>query len=64
MGGAAIIGFGIKAVNSFADAGDAIQKMALRTGFSTEALSELKFAAEQSGASLEDNREGIKEAIL
>ena len=39
-------------VFQFAKAGDEIQKMAIKTGFSTEALSEWKFAAEQSGTSL------------
>jgi hypothetical protein len=40
-------------VRAYGAAGDQIQKMALRTGFSTTALSELKHAAEQSGTSLE-----------
>ncbi len=40
------------AVFAYAKAGDEIQKMALRTGFTTEALSELKHAADLSGASL------------
>ena len=43
-----------------ADAGDAIQKMALRTGLSTEALSEYKHAAELSGTSLESLEKGVK----
>ena len=59
-GGAALVAFGAKAVTSFADAGDEIHKMAERTGFGTEALSELKFAAEQSGASLEDVEKASK----
>ncbi|KKK86071.1 hypothetical protein LCGC14_2766890, partial [marine sediment metagenome] len=50
--GAAIVGMGIKSVMTFAKMGDEVQKMAKRTGFSTEALSELRFVAEQSGASL------------
>ena len=54
IAGSAILGFGISSIKTFAETGDAIQKMALRTGFSTEALSELGFAAEQSGASLRD----------
>ncbi|XZE33799.1 hypothetical protein SH501x_004596 [Pirellulaceae bacterium SH501] len=37
----------------FSDSGDQIQKMAIRTGMSTEALSTLGFAAEQSGSNLE-----------
>ena len=47
IGGTAIVGFAIAAVKSFAETGDEIDKMAKRTGFSTEALSELGFAAEQ-----------------
>lgn len=41
------------AVASFASAGDALNKMAIRTGMSSEVLSELGFAAEQSGSNLE-----------
>ena len=52
MGGV-VTGVMAKVVTSFANTGDEIQKMALRTGFSTEALSELGFAARRSGASLE-----------
>ena len=37
-----------------------MQKMALRTGFTTEALSELKHAAELSGASLGSMENGVK----
>ena len=46
--------------------GDEIQKMALRTGFSTEALSEYKHAAELSGSSLETVEKGVKrmQAVL
>lgn len=44
----------IAAVNHFAASGDEINKMADRTGASVEALSELRYAAGQSGASLED----------
>lgn len=40
------------AANSFATAGDAIQKMALRTGVSAEALSELSYAAGASGTDI------------
>lgn len=43
----------IDASKVFADMGDQIGKMANRTGFTAEALSEIGFAAEQSGASLE-----------
>jgi len=50
-GGAIVGGLGL-VVKDFAAAGDEVQKMALRTGFGTEALSELKYVAEISGASL------------
>jgi len=58
--GAAIVGSLALSVKSFVEAGDQIQKMALRTGFSTEALSELKFAAEISGASIESLEKAVK----
>ena len=50
--GAVIVGAMAKSIKSYADAGDAVQKMALRTGFSTEMLSELRHAADLSGTSL------------
>ena len=50
--GAAILAFGVKSVLTFAQMGDEVAKMAKRTGFSTEALSELRHAAQLSGASL------------
>ncbi len=50
--GGAILAAGAKSVQTFAKMGDEVQKMALRTGFSTEALSELRHAAELSGTSL------------
>jgi hypothetical protein len=58
--GGAVVGFAALSVKSFAETGDAVQKMAQRTGFSTEALSELSFAAEQSGASIETLEKGVK----
>ena len=54
--GAAISGVAASAgalATKFATFGDNIQKMGLRTGLSAEALSELKFAAEQSGTTIE-----------
>ena len=60
IGVTAVAGFGLAAVKSFADAGDEVQKMAQRTGISTEALSELRFAAEQSGTSLATVEKGSK----
>ena len=58
--GTAAVGMGIAAVKNFADAGDEVQKMALRTGFTTEALSELKHVAELSGSSLANMETGFK----
>ncbi len=47
-------------INDFADLGDMFDKMSQRTGVSVEALSGLKFAAEQSGASIETVETGIR----
>lgn len=58
--GTAIIGTMALSIKSFAEAGDAVQKMALRTGLSTEAISELRYAAELSGTSIEGIDKGIK----
>ena len=48
------------AVDKFRSSGDDLDKMAGRTGISTEALSELGFAAEQSGQSLETIEASVK----
>jgi hypothetical protein len=53
---APLLGF----VRTFASVGDALDKAAARTGLSVEALSELGFAAEQSGADLETLEVGIR----
>ena len=58
--GTAVAGTLAGAAASFASAGDAIQKMALRTGISTEALSALSFIAEQSGTDLGSLEKGIR----
>jgi len=58
--GAVITGAIGKMVSGYVKAGDEVHKMALRTGFSTEALSELRYAAEISGASLGDVEKGVK----
>lgn len=47
-------------VTSYAEAGSQIHDLAQRTGFSTEALSEWKYAADQSGSSIEGLEVGIK----
>jgi hypothetical protein len=44
----------------FANMGDALAKMSARTGFSVETLSELGFAADLSGASMEVLETGIR----
>ena len=48
------------AVRSFTSYGDQIAKMAKRTGFGVQALSELKFAADLSGLSIEEVENGLK----
>jgi len=58
--GGAILAAGILSVRTYAKMGDEVQKMALRTGFSTEALSELRHAAEISGTSLESLEKAVK----
>ena len=61
IGGAvAIAGFAIASIKNFADLGDELDKMSKRTGVSVEALSELKFAAEQSGADLNAIEKSLK----
>lgn len=68
IGGALAIGAGIavagavavKSAFSFAAYGDQLDKMAGRTGFTTNALSELGFAAEQSGTDINTLELGIK----
>lgn len=44
---------------AFAAMGDSVAKMAKRTGFSTEALFALSFAAQQSGTNIEDFEKGV-----
>jgi len=58
--GAAIVGAGVLSIKTYAQMGDEVQKMALRTGFTTEALSELRHAAEISGADLTTLEKGVK----
>lgn len=56
VAGAAILGATIQ----FARMGDEVQKMSLRTGFSTESLSELRFAAQQAGTDISGLETGIR----
>lgn len=51
--GAAVLAPLMHSVYQFAAAGDAADKMAARTGLSTKAVSELAYAAAQSGTSIE-----------
>ena len=60
VAGAAIIGIGVASLKSFSSAGDEVHKMSLRTGFGTEALSELRLAAELSGTSLGALETGVR----
>lgn len=50
----------VLAAKTFAKTGDTLNKMAARTGVSVESLSEMGFAAEQSGADLATLEKGIK----
>jgi len=50
----------VGALKVFGAAGDALDKMSKRTGFSAEALSELGFAAEQSGTDLATLEKGVR----
>ena len=58
--GVALAGLAIAGIKAFVSLGDELDKMSKRTGFSVEALGELKFAAEQSGASLETIEKAAK----
>lgn len=59
MGTAAIAVF-TKMVKKYVEVGDWIDKMSKRTGMSATALSELAYAADISGASLNDVEKGVK----
>jgi hypothetical protein len=56
-------GFGA-AARVFTQAGDELAKMSTRTGLSVESLSELKYAADQSGTSLGDVEKATKKMQL
>jgi len=60
VAGGVIVGAIGLMVKKYATAGDEVHKMALRTGFATETLSELKYAAEISGGSLTSLEKGVK----
>ncbi len=58
--GAGIVGPLALAAKSFADTGSQLNDLAARTGVSVEALGELGYAAQQSGASLEDVEKAVR----
>lgn len=58
--GGAVVAAGVAMAKNFADMGDQVHKMSLRTGLSTEALSELGLAAELSGADLATLENGVR----
>jgi len=63
MGTAALLTFK-KMVKQYVELGDWIDKMAKRTGFSATALSELAYAADISGASLNDVEKSLKKMSM
>jgi len=58
--GAAITAAMFKMADSYTKAGEEVAKMAKRTGFGVETLSELRYAAKLSGSSIESLEKGIK----
>ena len=58
--GGSIMAIGVTSVKAFADMGDEVHKMSLRTGIATESLSRLKYASELGGSSLGAVEKGIK----
>ncbi len=58
--GAGIVTPILAAVKDFAEFGDSLEKMSRRTGVSAEALSEIGYAAQQSGTDLEDVETGLR----
>jgi uncharacterized protein YoxC len=59
IAGGAILAMGAGSLMQFSKLGDQVHKLSMRTGFSTETLSELRLAAELSGTSLESLEKGI-----
>ncbi|RMF73571.1 MAG: hypothetical protein D6744_15445, partial [Planctomycetota bacterium] len=57
---AAILGPLAAAVKQFSSAGDAVHKMAARTGLSAEAISELGHAANLSGTNMQTLETGVR----
>lgn len=60
IAGAAVAGAVALMIRNYVRAGDEVHKMAKRTGFSTEALSELRYAADICGADIRALEKGVK----
>lgn len=60
LGGALVVGGLLRMVKSAAETADEMGKMAQRTGIAVEALSQLKFAAEQNDVPLENLNTGLR----
>jgi hypothetical protein len=62
--GLAIVGgFGLL-VNNYAEAGEAVHNLSIKTGFSAKSLSEWKYVAEQSGTTIDTLELAIKNMAL
>ena len=57
-----VLGFLAAGTAQFAEYGSQLNDMSIRTGIAASTLGELKYAAEQSGASLEDVESGVRKA--
>ena len=62
--GGAILAAGALSIKTFAQMGDEVHKMALRTGFATESLSRFKYALEIGGAELGTLEKGVKKMSM
>ena len=51
--GAAAVGFAATSIKKYSEVGDAVEKMATRTGLSAESISALRVAADMGGTSIE-----------
>lgn len=60
VAGAVVAGAIGMMIKNYAKAGDEVHKMALRTGFATETLSELRYASQICGADLGALEKGVK----
>jgi len=58
--GGTILAIGATSIKAFAEMGDEVHKMSLRTGIATESLSRMKYAAELGGANLSTVEKGVK----